>query len=112
MTSEGSSDMQVADVMSREVVWIYPDTSLSEAARRMRDLNVGCLPVVEHDRLVGIVTDCDMVCRALAEDRAAGTCVVREIMPKGLTCCFEDLIAAGQLMEQKPNSPSPCHEQT
>ncbi|HJL16017.1 MAG TPA: CBS domain-containing protein [Sandaracinaceae bacterium LLY-WYZ-13_1] len=51
----------VKDVMSTEVETIGPDAPLREAARRMRDRQIGCLPVVEGDRLVGILTEGDFV---------------------------------------------------
>ncbi len=94
--------MQVKDAMSSEVAWVRPDVALCDAARRMRDQNVGCLPVAEHDRLVGIITDRDMVCRALAEARPLDATTVGEIMTKGVTCCFDDepIVAAARLMEQ------------
>ncbi|HET6468968.1 MAG TPA: CBS domain-containing protein, partial [Geminicoccaceae bacterium] len=55
--------------MTPHVDSVAPDTPLAVVARRMRDENVGCLPVAEGDRLVGMVTDRDLVVRALAEDR-------------------------------------------
>ncbi len=94
--------MQVKDAMSSGVAWVHPDLALCDAARRMRDQNVGCLPVAEHDQLVGIITDRDMVCRALAEARSPDMTTVGEIMTRGVTCCFDDepLVAAARLMEQ------------
>lgn len=56
----------VGDVMVTEVVTIGPDASLSEAAGLMRDANVGMLPIVENDTLRGVVTDRDIVVRAIA----------------------------------------------
>jgi CBS domain-containing protein len=60
--------MKVRDVMVRKVVSIEPSASLAEAAKRMRDANVGILPVVEDGEIRGVITDRDVVVRAIAED--------------------------------------------
>jgi CBS domain-containing protein len=57
----------VGDVMIRDVLMIDADATLSDAAQLMRDGNVGVLPVVEHGRLRGIITDRDLVVRAMAD---------------------------------------------
>jgi len=49
--------MLISDVMTRDVDLIDPGTTLKQAASRMRDRDVGSLPVAENDRLVGMVTD-------------------------------------------------------
>jgi CBS domain-containing protein len=59
--------MKVRDVMVRKVVSIEPSASLAEAAKRMRDANVGILPVVEDGEIRGVITDRDVVVRAIAE---------------------------------------------
>lgn len=56
----------VSDVMVADVATIGPDAALTDAAQRMRDANVGMLPIVENARLRGIVTDRDIVVRAVA----------------------------------------------
>lgn len=66
--------------MTREVNWIDPTTTLVEAARRMRDGDVGLLPVGENDRLIGMLTDRDIVVRAVAEQEDAGTATARDAM--------------------------------
>ena len=53
--------MLVKEVMATEVVTTTPGTRLSEAARVMNERKIGCLPVLDDDRLVGIVTEGDMV---------------------------------------------------
>jgi CBS domain-containing protein len=54
--------------MSQPVDVINPNTTSREAARRMRDENIGSLPVGENDQLIGMVTDRDIVARAVAEN--------------------------------------------
>jgi CBS domain-containing protein len=77
----------VGDVMVSDVVTIGPSASLSEAARTMRDANVGVLPVVRPDRtLHGIITDRDIVVRAVAEAANADTVTVGECATRALAC--------------------------
>jgi CBS domain-containing protein len=59
--------MQVQEIMSRQVELIGPNTTIRDAARKMRADNLGALPVGENDRLVGMVTDRDIVMRGVAE---------------------------------------------
>ncbi|MDO8434246.1 MAG: CBS domain-containing protein [Candidatus Binatus sp.] len=53
--------LSVKEVMSSDVITTSPDTSLVEAARILTERKIGCLPVVEHGRLVGILTEGDFV---------------------------------------------------
>src|SRR5215813_1130006 len=87
---EGDQTMQVKDVMTRGVECISPDATLQDAARKMRDLDVGPLPVCENDRLVGILTDRDIVVRAIAEGRDPQDSRVRDVMTRGIDYCFDD----------------------
>jgi len=82
--------MQVRDVMSTPVDLIDPSTSLSQAAHIMRDDDVGAIPIGENDRLVGMLTDRDIVIRGLAEDKEAKTTQVRDVMSSGVLYCFDD----------------------
>jgi CBS domain-containing protein len=56
----------------------------------MRDANIGSTPVVDNDRLVGMVTDRDIVVRIVAEGRPTQTATAREAMSPGVLYCFED----------------------
>jgi CBS domain-containing protein len=82
--------MQIKAIMTRDVQCVSPDDSIQEAARWMRDLNIGPLPVCDHDRLAGMVTDRDIAVRAVAEGRDPKTTKVRDVMSEGLVYCFED----------------------
>jgi len=68
----------VAEVMTRRPIAVSPEESLAQAARAMRDSDSGDVLVVEEDRLVGILTDRDIVVRAVASDRDPSTTPVRE----------------------------------
>lgn len=95
--------MQVQDVMTGDVTCVTPETSLKEAAQKMRDLDVGSLPVCDNDRLSGMITDRDIAIRAVADSCDANSTKVREIMSEGIEYCFEDddLDDASQLMKTK-----------
>jgi CBS domain-containing protein len=96
--------MQVSDIMTRGCECIAPDASLQEAARKMRDLNVGPLPVCsDKERLVGILTDRDIAVRAIAEGLDPRIARVDQVMTPGIVFCFEDqdIEEAAQIMEEK-----------
>lgn len=81
--------MQIREIMTRHVKLIHPQDSIREAARRMRDEDIGSLPVADGDRLVGYVTDRDIVIRSLADGGNANS-PVREAMSERVLYCFED----------------------
>jgi CBS domain-containing protein len=54
------SRVEVGDVMTRNVVTVGPDTDLNEVARTMLERRIGGLPVLEHGRLVGMITESDI----------------------------------------------------
>jgi CBS domain-containing protein len=60
-TSTLIKTIKIKEVMTSKVIAISPDASIKEAARQMIDKKIGCVPVVEGDRLVGIVTETDML---------------------------------------------------
>ena len=82
--------MQVQEIMRANVHMADPNMTIREAARRMRANNIGALPIGENDRLIGIVTDRDIVVRAIAENRSPADTTVREVMSEGVCYCFED----------------------
>ncbi|WP_246673459.1 MULTISPECIES: CBS domain-containing protein [unclassified Mesorhizobium] len=82
--------MQVQEIMCRRTELVGPNTTIRDAARKMRADNLGALPVGENDRLVGMVTDRDIVMRGVAEERLAGNTTVREVMSEHVHWCFDD----------------------
>lgn len=70
---------QVREVMTRDPVAVSPQTPLVEVARRMRDENIGDVLVIEDGHLRGVVTDRDLVVRALAEGAGIGSKPVQEV---------------------------------
>lgn len=81
--------MKISELMTRSVEIIEPDTTLQKAARTMHDIDAGCLPVQENDRLVGMVTDRDIAVRGVGEGRNA-TAPVSDVMSREVLYCFED----------------------
>jgi CBS domain-containing protein len=61
VTSSLIKTIKIKEVMTEKVFTISPDASIKDAARQMMDKKIGCLPVVEGDRLVGLVTETDML---------------------------------------------------
>jgi acetoin utilization protein AcuB len=59
--AEALQNLQISDVMTRDVVITHPDDPIEEAANRMREKRIGCLPVVEDGDLVGILTSSDVM---------------------------------------------------
>jgi CBS domain-containing protein len=94
--------MQVEQIMSPTVHLADPNMTIRDAARQMRADNVGALPIGENDRLIGMVTDRDIVVRAVAEERSAGNTTVREVMSEGVCYCFadDDVKQAAQVMAE------------
>jgi len=65
----------IRDAMTANPTTIEPTTSATEAARIMKSQDVGSLPILENDRLVGVVTDRDLAIRLLAEGKSGETTV-------------------------------------
>jgi CBS domain-containing protein len=82
--------MKVRDVMSDDVKLATPDMSLEQAAKLMEDADAGILPVGENDRLVGMLTDRDIVIRAVAKGLDVKRTLVREAMSPEVKYCYED----------------------
>lgn len=82
--------MLIREVMTEEAECTRPDATLMEAARRMRELDVGSLPVCDGDRLKGIVTDRDIVLRSVAEGHHPSETRVRDAMTEELFYAFDD----------------------
>ncbi|NBC19708.1 MAG: CBS domain-containing protein [Alphaproteobacteria bacterium] len=82
--------MQVKSVMSQSADWLEPSLHIREAARRMRDEDIGILPIGEDDQLVGMVTDRDLVIRALPDGKDVEAMTVRDAMTDKILYCYED----------------------
>lgn len=94
---------KISEVMTSHARCIGPDSTLVEAARQMRELNVGSLPICENDRLAGMVTDRDLVLRGVGEALDPQSTRVRDVMSPGIVYIFDDqdVEEAARLMEVK-----------
>lgn len=81
--------MKVADVMSRSVELADPDQTISDIATAMARKDLGFMPVGDKERLVGAITDRDIVTRCVAAGKD-GTSRVRDVMTKDVKYCFDD----------------------
>jgi len=82
--------MKVKEMMTRNVEVIQPNDSLQMAAQKMRDRDIGFLPVYEGDELIGVVTDRDIAIRAIANGTNPNAIVGREIVTSPVVYCFDD----------------------
>ncbi|WP_157268885.1 CBS domain-containing protein [Azohydromonas aeria] len=81
---------QVAQVMTRGVRAMAPNDSVQLAARAMDELNVGVIPVCDDGHVVGMLTDRDIVLRAVALDMPASATPLSEVMTGLVQFCYED----------------------
>ena len=83
--------MKVKEAMHKGVEWVGPDTPVTEVAKLMCADNIGAIPIGENDRLIGMVTDRDIVCKGLAQDSFdLRRTTARDVMTRGIHCCRED----------------------
>jgi len=93
--------MKVKDAMHKGVEWRGPTAPISEIAKVMKESDVGAVPICANDRLVGIVTDRDIACRAVANGTDLAKLTASDIMTKSIVYCMdnEDIEDAVHLME-------------
>jgi CBS domain-containing protein len=83
--------MKVKEAMHKGVDWVSPDTPITELAKLMRQHDVGSIPIGEDDKLIGMVTDRDIVCNGLAQNGFdVRRATARDVMTEGIHCCRED----------------------
>lgn len=95
--------MNISEIMTKDPDYIAPDESLQEAARRLRDLDVGMLPVGDGVKLKGMLTDRDITVRVIAEGIDPTSVEVSDVMTPDVIYIFEDQLVeeAAKLMEDK-----------
>jgi CBS domain-containing protein len=81
--------MKIKDVMTQDVSFVTPDAPVAEIAQRMRDDDIGAVPVVENDRMIGMVTDRDIVIRCVASGSLDGA-TARTAMSPRVLYCYDD----------------------
>lgn len=95
--------MKLKDVMTMPVETIDPNTTIKEASDKMCSINVGALPVCENDRIVGLVTDRDIVVRCVANACDILTTPVSQVMTRDVVCGFEEqsIKEAASVMQER-----------
>ena len=95
--------MLVRDIMTYNAETIDTGANLREAAKKMKNYDIGALPICEGDELVGMITDRDITIRAVAEGKDPFTTRVTEVMTPDVFYCLEDeeIQEAAKIMEEK-----------
>jgi len=95
--------MRVRDIMTSDVAYAAPDTTLEEIAILMRDENVGAIPVLDDEVLIGLVTDRDIVVRCIAEGKDASECTAEDVITENLETVEpdDDVNEAAQIMARR-----------
>lgn len=77
----------IQDVMTRDVQTITPQETVQRAAQMMDELNVGAIPVLDGDKLVGMITDRDITVRSVAAGQAPDSTRVGDVMSTDVRTC-------------------------
>jgi len=95
--------MEVKEIMSSPVEAISPDAMITEAADKMKEFDIGVLPVMKQDKIAGMITDRDIVVRIIAERLNPQNTPVSRVMTSDVVCCYEDtgMEEAARMMEEK-----------
>lgn len=94
--------MKLSEIMTRDVAILQPDDSLQFAAKKMRDRDIGFLPVCDGETLIGVLSDRDIIIRALAEGMDPNIMLGRDLMTAPAIYCYDDqeVSEAARIMEQ------------
>jgi CBS domain-containing protein len=82
--------MKVSEVMSKQPEVVKASETVLDAAKLLKRKDVGMVPVEKDDRIIGVLTDRDIVMRVVAEDRSAAQTSVESVISKETKYCFDD----------------------
>ena len=83
--------MKVKDCMCHEVAYLTPESTVKDCAKLMCNKHVGCIPVCdESKKIVGLVTDRDVILRSIACDKYVKNTPISDIMTCKVCCCYQD----------------------
>jgi CBS domain-containing protein len=82
--------MKAGEIMTRKVSTVSPEDTVANAALVMARVNAGILPVLSGKRMVGLVTDRDIVVRAIAAGKPVANCTVDDVMTEEVHYCLDD----------------------
>ena len=93
--------MKLQEIMTKEVEVVSPNNSLKEAAQKMRVHDIGFLPVTDEDRVLGVITDRDIIVRGVAEGDDPDTKIGKKFVTTPAVFCYDDqdVEEAAKLME-------------
>lgn len=94
--------MKLSEIMTRDVEIIQPDDTLKVAAQKMRDRDIGFLPVCDGESLMGVLSDRDIAIRALADGMDIAVMLGRDLMTTPAIYAFDDqdVAEAAKIMEE------------
>ena len=94
--------MKLSEIMTRDVVVMQPDDFLQSAAKKMRDHNIGFLPVCDGEDLLGVISDRDITSRVLADGMDVNIMLGRDLMTSPAIYCYDDqdVSEAAKIMEE------------
>ena len=95
--------MKVHEMMHKGIESVAPETPVVTLAKMMMQHDIGAIPVGENDQLIGMVTDRDIIVRAVANGKDISKLTARDVMTKGMIYCqdSEDVGDAVRIMESK-----------
>jgi CBS domain-containing protein len=95
--------MKVKELMSKNISFVSPDTPIVEVAKAMKNNNIGSVPVCEGDKVIGIITDRDIVLRDVALGKSIENVKAKDVMTVGLSTVTPeaDIHEAANLMADK-----------
>lgn len=95
--------MKLKEIMNSEVEVVHPDDTLQTAARKMRERDIGFLPVCDGERLVGALSDRDVTVKAIAEGMDPRTTRVKDVVHSKVIWCFDDQNVSEAAKKMKVN---------
>lgn len=98
-----TTGVRIRELMTRNVVVIGPERSVSEAVKKMVERNVECLPIVQFGELQGLITFRDIIEKVVYAKRAPEKTKVRDVMARKMITCRPDstIIEVVKLMKNK-----------
>lgn len=95
--------MKVKDIMHKGAQFVDQSTPVKEIAKKMRDFDIGAIPVTAKGHIVGMITDRDLTCRALADGADLSHLTAQDVMTKKPICCApeDNIDSAVEMMEAK-----------
>jgi CBS domain-containing protein len=82
--------MKIKDIMTANVECVWPEDTLQEAAFKMKEMEIGPLPVCDRNHVVGMLTDRDIAIRCVALGHDPQSTKVSDVMTREVICCYED----------------------